>query len=103
MIEPFKTQNKAVHIIRGPAQLLKRLFDMLNPEKLPKSAQPRRLNEKQTTPSTSTPGTYLIKFFFSLLFIITIIGIVGFIANDHGKKDTLLYAKFIADVQGAVR
>lgn len=39
----------------------------------------------------------MLKFFFSLLFIIVIIGIVGFIASNDGKKDTLLYAKFIAD------
>jgi hypothetical protein len=40
----------------------------------------------------------LIKFFFSLLFILVIVGTLGFIAQNDGKKDTLLYAKFIADV-----
>jgi hypothetical protein len=44
---------------------------------------------------------YLIKFFFSILFIIVIIGIVVSIASNEGKKDTLLYAKFIADVNNA--
>jgi hypothetical protein len=49
----------------------------------------------------SVNGTYLIKFFFSLLFVIVIVGIVGFIASNEGKKDTLLYAKFIADAGNA--
>jgi hypothetical protein len=44
---------------------------------------------------------YLFKFFFSLLFIIVIIGIVSSIASNQGKKDTLLYAKFIADVSNS--
>jgi len=47
-----------------------------------------------------TDGTYLIKFFFSILFIFVIVGTVGFISQNDGKKDTLLYAKFIADVGG---
>jgi hypothetical protein len=47
---------------------------------------------------TNLNGTYLIKFFFSLLFILVIVACVGFIAQNDGKKDTLLYAKFIADV-----
>jgi hypothetical protein len=52
-------------------------------------------------PSAPGPkGTYLIKFFFSVLFILVIVACVGFISQNDGKKDTLLYAKFIADVGG---
>jgi hypothetical protein len=32
------------------------------------------------------------------MFILIIVGTIGFIAENDGKKDTLLYAKFIADV-----
>ena len=46
----------------------------------------------------TTDSTYLIKFFFSILFVIVILAIIGFIADGSSKKDTLLYAKFIADV-----
>jgi hypothetical protein len=49
--------------------------------------------------SSFTPdNTYLIRFFFSIIFILVIVACVGFIAQNEGKKDTLLYAKFIADV-----
>ena len=43
---------------------------------------------------------YVLKFFFSLMFIIVIIATVSVLAGNEGKKDTLLYAKFIADVGG---
>jgi len=46
----------------------------------------------------TTDSTYLIKFFFSIIFVIVIISIIGFISDGSSKKDTLLYAKFIADV-----
>lgn len=39
-----------------------------------------------------------MKFFFALLFIIVSLGSLMAIANMENKKDTLLYAKFIADV-----
>ena len=40
----------------------------------------------------------MIKFFFAILMIIVVIGSAGFIIDSDSKKDTLLYAKFIADV-----
>jgi hypothetical protein len=51
-----------------------------------------------STVTEDAPGTYLIKFFFSLLFVFVIIASVRVISDDDGKKDTLLYAKFLADV-----
>lgn len=42
-------------------------------------------------------GTYLIKFFFSLMFVFVLIASVSVIANSDNKKDTLLYAKFTTD------
>ena len=50
--------------------------------------------------NTDKPGTYLIKFFFSLMFVFMLIASVTVISDNDGKKDTLLYAKFIADVSG---
>lgn len=58
-----------------------------------------KLSEYEAIAASQSNGTYLIKFFFSLLFIFVIIGCIGFITKNDGKKDTLLYAKFIADVQ----
>lgn len=42
--------------------------------------------------------SYITKFFFGLVFIIVTLSILGSIANMENRKDTLLYAKFIADV-----
>jgi hypothetical protein len=43
-------------------------------------------------------GSYLIKFFFSIAFIFMLLAGTMAILNSEGKKDTLLYAKFLADV-----
>ena len=43
-------------------------------------------------------GSYLIKFFFSIAFIFMLLSAVYAILDSDGKKDTLLYAKFLADV-----
>jgi len=45
-----------------------------------------------------TSVSYILKFFFSLMFIFVSLGSLYAIANMENKKDTLLYAKFIADV-----
>jgi hypothetical protein len=49
---------------------------------------------QQQNPST----TYLIKFFFIIVFILVTLGTLVGIVGMENKKDTLLYAKFIADV-----
>ena len=55
--------------------------------------------EKASESSTAEEHSpYLIKFFFILTFIFITIGTLSFISNMNTKKDTLLYAKFIADV-----
>jgi hypothetical protein len=46
----------------------------------------------------TTSFSYITKFFFSILFIIVSLGCLAAIATMENKKDTLLYAKFIADV-----
>jgi hypothetical protein len=48
--------------------------------------------------STGSEGAYIIKFFFIILGILVTVGVLGFVANIDNRKDTLLYAKFIADV-----
>ena len=47
---------------------------------------------------TDSSGAYLIKFFFSIAFIFMLLFSVLAILDSEGKKDTLLYAKFLADV-----
>ena len=42
--------------------------------------------------------SYITKFFFIILFILVSLGSLASIANMENRKDTLLYAKFIADV-----
>lgn len=56
------------------------------------------MEERAAIAEGSKDSTYLFKFFFGILMIIVSIGCVGFIIDSDSKKDTLLYAKFIADV-----
>jgi hypothetical protein len=61
------------------------------------------LEETDTEPAQKAvkadkSSTYITKFFFSLMFIIVCLGTLASIAGMENKKDTLLYAKFIADV-----
>ena len=48
--------------------------------------------------SATKSGTYITKFFFSLMFILVSLGALAAVAYMENGKDTLLYAKFIADV-----
>lgn len=52
---------------------------------------------KVTNEANNNP-TYILKFFFGFMFIIVSLGSLMAIANMENRKDTLLYAKFIADV-----
>ena len=82
-----KTNFNKVHIIEGSKEELKAF------EKLFKIHKNRLL---QVIPANST--SYITKFFFSLMFIIVSFTSLGYIAYMENGKDTLLYAKFIADV-----
>lgn len=48
--------------------------------------------------AAATNPYYITKFFFIILFVFMIVGSVMCIVNMDNGKDTLLYAKFIADV-----
>lgn len=46
----------------------------------------------------ATDSSYLIKFVFSIVFMIVTVSVLVSIADMKNQRDTLLYAKFIADV-----
>lgn len=43
-------------------------------------------------------SSYITKFFFIIMFIGITVGSLGLIVGMENKKDSLLYARFIADV-----
>ena len=47
---------------------------------------------------TTNDSSYLIKFFFSIMFLLVSFAVLYAIADMTNQRDSLLYAKFIADV-----
>jgi hypothetical protein len=55
-------------------------------------------SKKVSQGKMQTSKSYILKFFFGFVFIIILLGSLSTITNMDNRKDTLLYAKFIADV-----
>ena len=100
--EKYKKDNKLLHIIRGSEAEVKRLSELLEREQQRQSVSPLSrkvdMSVMQLQSMADPTGSYLIKFFFSIAFIFMLIAAVNAILDSDSKKDTLLYAKFLADV-----